>query len=259
MESSGFYNFFSTTIRIAFLLFVAWLIIKIVEKFVVATVVHLLPSKNVKILITILRYSIYALLALMIMQQLSFDISAILTTAGVVGIAVGFAAQALIANVVSGLLLLLQGTFTLGDILLIHEISGKVHAIGLCGLTLRTSSGESVYVAYQDLLRGPFTFYPQKLVIETIDIFLPYMTDIASECIFVQDHCLLSIRQTMISQVKFVGIAVDPRDSQVRIQIRVIMQGHVDMMGNAIQSVSNSIHKEFKKRNMIVGITTSRV
>src|SRR3990167_3788762 len=58
----------------------------------------------------------------MILKELGFDITPLLTSEGIVGLAVGFGAQALVKDVISGFFLILEGQFDEGDEV---EINGK--------------------------------------------------------------------------------------------------------------------------------------
>lgn len=78
------------------------------------------------------------LLVLLAAETLGLDVSALLATAGVVGVAVGFAAQTSLSNVIAGVFLLLDRPFTVGDVVEIDGQQGVVHRITTMSTLIRT-------------------------------------------------------------------------------------------------------------------------
>ena len=81
--------------------------------------------------IKLLRYSILVLATIMALGQLGFNIASILAAAGIVGLAIGLAAQETVANLIAGLTILWDRPFRIGDNVTIADTFGKVRSIGL--------------------------------------------------------------------------------------------------------------------------------
>ncbi len=79
--------------------------------------------------------------ALMTLQALGINIAPLLAGAGVVGLAVGFGAQSLVRDVISGFFILLENRMNVGDVVEIAGKSGLVESINLRVTTLRDLSG----------------------------------------------------------------------------------------------------------------------
>jgi small-conductance mechanosensitive channel len=79
--------------------------------------------------------------ALMTLEALGLDIAPLLAGAGVVGLAVGFGAQSLVKDVISGFFILLDNQMNVGDVVEIADKTGLVEAINLRVTTLRDLSG----------------------------------------------------------------------------------------------------------------------
>ncbi len=77
----------------------------------------------------------------MILSKLNIDITPMLASAGVAGIAIGFGAQSLIKDFVSGMFILLEDQFNKGDVIKIAGISGVVEEINLRRTVLRDLEG----------------------------------------------------------------------------------------------------------------------
>ena len=79
--------------------------------------------------------------SLMILREVGLDITPILTGAGIVGLAVGFGAQTLVKDVISGFFLILEDDVRIGDVVDIGPHSGMVEAMNLRTIVLRDNEG----------------------------------------------------------------------------------------------------------------------
>ena len=78
---------------------------------------------------------------LMVLNQLGFNISPLLASAGVVGLAISFGSQSLVRDFVTGFFLQLEHQFALGDVIRIGTTEGTVENITLRLVYLRDSNG----------------------------------------------------------------------------------------------------------------------
>ncbi len=78
---------------------------------------------------------------LMLLDQLDFNISPLLASAGVVGLAVSFGSQSLVRDFVTGFFLQLEHQFALGDVIRIGTVEGTVENITLRLVYLRDTTG----------------------------------------------------------------------------------------------------------------------
>jgi small conductance mechanosensitive channel len=83
-----------------------------------------------------------AILLLTISSELGFDIGPILASAGILGLAVGFGAQSLVKDVISGFFILLEDQFGVGDVIRVGEHSGTVEQMSLRATVLRNLEGQ---------------------------------------------------------------------------------------------------------------------
>ena len=78
---------------------------------------------------------------LMVLRELDVDITPVLTGAGIVGLAVGFGAQTLVKDIISGLFLIAEDQVRLGDAAEVNGIGGTVEEINLRTIVLRDLEG----------------------------------------------------------------------------------------------------------------------
>lgn len=131
-------------IRIAVILLVSLLIYWLLRA-MARKLTGKIPQKR---LVTILSLSyglislfVFGITALIILREFNVDIAPILASAGIVGLAVGFGAQSLVRDLITGLFILTEDQVRLGDIVKIGDTQGKVEKIGLQSLQVRDLSG----------------------------------------------------------------------------------------------------------------------
>ena len=78
---------------------------------------------------------------LMVLRELAIDVVPILTGAGIAGLAIGFGAQNLVRDVISGFFLILEDQVRIGDLVRINGIAGLVEQINLRTIVLRDGEG----------------------------------------------------------------------------------------------------------------------
>src|SRR5262245_16852408 len=78
---------------------------------------------------------------LMVLRELSLDVMPILTGAGIAGLAIGFGAQNLVRDVISGFFMILEDQVRVGDLARINGITGGVEQINLRTIVLRDGEG----------------------------------------------------------------------------------------------------------------------
>lgn len=89
-----------------------------------------------------LKYVIYFIALVMILKAISFDVTAILAGAGVVGLAVGFGAQNLVRDIITGFFIIFEDQFNVDDFVRIGTTEGFVDEIGLRTTKIKSWTGE---------------------------------------------------------------------------------------------------------------------
>ncbi len=100
------------------------------------------------------RYVVFGFALLMAASQLGFEVGSVLAGLGIVGIAIGFAAQDLLANLIAGFTILWDRPFRLGDFVTIGTTQGSVVEIGLRSTRLRTPDVRDVILPNKDVINA---------------------------------------------------------------------------------------------------------
>ncbi|WP_102273138.1 mechanosensitive ion channel family protein [Cytobacillus massiliigabonensis] len=100
----------------------------------------------------ILSYSLIFILAASLFNAFGLPVASLIAGAGVVGLAIGFGAQGLVSDVVTGFFLLLEKQLDVNDYVTIGNIDGVVEAVGLRTTQLRSFDGTLNYIPNRDIL-----------------------------------------------------------------------------------------------------------
>jgi len=100
-----------------------------------------------KIIITTGNIIIYAVILLMILSLFGIDIRPVLAGAGVIGLAIGFGAQSLVKDFVSGLFILIENQYGIGDKVKIGSFEGRVSRITMRSTVLKNDEGKTYYIS----------------------------------------------------------------------------------------------------------------
>jgi len=105
------------------------------------------------------------------------DIGPLLAGAGVVGIAIGFGAQALVRDIFSGVFFLLDDAFRVGEYIEIESLRGTVEAISVRSMRLRHHRGAIHTIPYGEV--RSITNYSRDWVIVKLEFRVPFDTDLS--------------------------------------------------------------------------------
>jgi moderate conductance mechanosensitive channel len=115
--------------------------------------------------------------AIMVLAEFGVDLAPILASAGIIGVAVGFGAQNLVKDFLSGMFMLLEDQYGVGDIVDVGQASGTVETVGLRITTLRDVNGTLWYVRNGEILRVGNK--SQGFAVAVVDVPVAHGTDVA--------------------------------------------------------------------------------
>lgn len=101
----------------------------------------------------VVRYTGYVIACMTLFKSLGIDLSALLGAAGIAGIAIGFAAQTSVSNVISGLFLISEKPFQLGDVIQVGDVSGTVFSIDFLSVKIQTFDNRFVRIPNETLIK----------------------------------------------------------------------------------------------------------
>ena len=102
-------------------------------------------------------YSVMALFVIMAVHQAGFDLTVLLGAAGFLSVAVGFASQTSASNIISGLFLIGERAFEVGDVIQVDGLTGEVLSIDLLSVKLRTFDNLYVRIPNENMMKSRVT------------------------------------------------------------------------------------------------------
>ena len=131
----------------------------------------ILPIVHVALQVTVITLTV-----LLALSQLGVNITPLLAGAGVFGLAIGFGAQTLVKDIVSGVFFLLDDAFRIGEFIDVEGTMGTVEKISLRSLQLRGATGPVHIVPYGEMAK--LTNLSRDWVIMKLRFTVPFDTDL---------------------------------------------------------------------------------
>ena len=163
--------------------------------------------------------------AIMIVDEFGVSLAPILASAGIVGVAVGFGAQNLVRDFLSGVFMLLEDQYGVGDIVDLGEANGVVEAVGLRITTLRDINGTVWYVRNGEILRVGNK--SQGYAVAVVDLPLAHNADVAEATALAGRTAIErvtgeDIAEDVLEPVEVLGVErVGPEGLTLRLTVRV--------------------------------------
>jgi small conductance mechanosensitive channel len=120
---------------------------------------------------------VLAVIVTMMLSEVGVDIAPIVASAGIIGVAIGFGSQSLVKDFLSGIFMIFEDQYGVGDVVDLGEASGTVEAVSLRVTRLRDVNGTVWYVRNGEILRvGNMS---QNWARTVLDINVGYREDLA--------------------------------------------------------------------------------
>lgn len=175
-----------TAIKIILIYIAARVIIKVAEK----ALQHMMMARDKgpikfdarrsktigKLVGNIITYVVNFIMILMILSQFQVNLGPVLAGAGVVGLAIGFGAQSLVKDVITGFFIIFEDQFAVGDVIQVGNYKGTVEEIGLRVTRVKSWTGEVHIIPNGTITQ--VTNFSVNNSLAVIDVSVTYETDI---------------------------------------------------------------------------------
>ncbi len=126
---------------------------------------------------SVAEYVLLFVFGTLVMKAAGFDIMPFVTTAGVIGLAIGFGSQKLVKDVISGFFIIVDGLFVVGDEVKIGEATGRVMDLGMRVTKIQDPNGRVYLLSNGDI--GMITNFSRNRVEDFIEVILEHSADMA--------------------------------------------------------------------------------
>ena len=169
---------------------------------------------------SVLSYLMYFFIALVVLGIFGIDLTNILAVAGIGSIAIGFGAQTLVKDIISGMFIWLEGNINVGDIVTISSYTGRVENITLRTTLLRGTDGSLYAVPNGDIrtvvCRSHGTHVAQ------VNVTIAHGQDLSFAQQVLEDECSLLQQELSLEEKPqvFCCIANDARCITLRVEAK---------------------------------------
>lgn len=200
-----------------------------------------------KLLENIVAYVVMFIMLIAILGVFEINASGLLAGAGVIGLAVGFGAQSLVKDVITGLFILLEDQFSVGDYVRIGQFEGTVLEIGLRTTKMKSWTGEIHILPNGSIVQ--VTNFSVSNSVAFVDVSISYEGDIVRAEQVIEDLLveLPEKYEKMVTTPQLLGVQTLAASEVV---LRVIAE--VEPMQHA--SIARALRKEIKNRLDLHGI-----
>jgi small conductance mechanosensitive channel len=195
----------------------------------------------------VVRYTLYFLAILMVLQLLGIDLKPVLVSAGVLGLAVGFGAQSLVRDIITGFFIIFEDQFAVGDVVTINNLTGTVQEIGLRITRVRSWTGE-VHIFPNGTITQVTNFSLQN-TLAVVDVSVAYEEDLKQVEEVLKE--VLQIAKTeltdIVAEPQILGVhALGPSEVTMRVTAECKPNTHHGVNRN----LRAMIRTEFTKRGI---------
>lgn len=99
-----------------------------------------------RLIASLVKYTIYFIAVIQILSIFGINTTGLLASAGIISVAIGFGAQTLVKDVITGFFIILEGQFDVGDKVQINSATGQVLSLGLRYTKLKANTGEIYFI-----------------------------------------------------------------------------------------------------------------
>lgn len=187
-----------------------------------------------------LRIFIWIIAGMMILSEFGVDTGPLIAGTSVLGVGLGFGAQSMIKDFISGIFIILENQYRIGDVVEIAGESGVVQAITIRDTILRNLDGEKIYVPNGsiDVTRNMTMGYAGI----NMDIGVSYDSDIAKV-----EKVINKVGKSMANDEKF-GELIDEAPRFVRVQSFGASEVVVKILGRVKPGKQWEVAGELRKR-----------
>lgn len=198
---------------------------------------------------SVFSYIMYFIIATMALSILGVDISSILAVAGVGGVAIGFGAQTLVKDIISGVFLWSEGNITVGEKITVNSLHGTVEEVTLRTTSIRDFNGDLYVVPNGDIRTVINTSRDFKRAI--IDMRLSYEEDLNYMLDLLQQE--MTLAKDLIPQLKetpqVMGVNAIQADCII---VRISALCSAGSYNKVARQLRKRILLRFKKENILI-------
>ena len=190
---------FANFLTITFVVAVTWLVLSVLNGYGMVLINELTKKSGrkevINLILKIIYFIIFVIALLIVLSKLGFNVSAIIASLGIGGLAVALATKDILANFFASVMLLFDNSFSQGDWIVCGDIEGTVVEIGLRKTTVRTFDNALIFVPNSKLASDPIRNWSRRKMGRRIRMLIGLEYSATTEQI---KKCVDEIKQMLI-------------------------------------------------------------
>lgn len=194
----------------------------------------------IKLLQNIFKYVAWFVIVISILGLYGIETSAFLTSAGVLGVAIGFGSQDLVKDVIAGFFIIFEEQFSIGDIIEVDGFKGEAIDIGLKTTRIQSWTGEVKIVPNGNI--SNVINYTLSNSVAIVDVGISYETDISKmeDILIPRLNDLSKEIDNLLGEIQYLGVqALDDSAVVIRLIVETKAMQHF--------AIERKLRKEIKQ------------
>lgn len=197
----------------------------------------------------VIKYFLLIIAFLMILSVYGIDTSSLIASLGVVGLVVGLAIQDTIKDFVSGLFIIIENQYALGDTITIGDFKGEVIALGLKTTRLKSSTGEVKMISNRNITE--VINHTKENALAIVDFQIAYEEDLEKVEEVLEKLCTRLNEELpyLKGKVTYVGVTML---NESGVDLRLTVATKPMMQHDVARMILREIKLEFDKENITI-------
>ena len=207
-------------------------------------------EQSINALLPAIKVLIWLIGIIFILDNLGFDISAVVTSLGIGGVAIALASQGVLQDLFSYFSILLDRPFELGDFIVVGDYLGTVEYVGIKTTRLKSIDGEEIIIANTDLTGSRirnFKRMRQRRIVFKFGVVYETSTEQLAKIPLLIEEIINDTENTTCDRAHFSGYGEFSLDFEV---VYFIHSNDYTIYMNAQQEINLKIKSEFAKHNI---------
>ncbi len=202
------------------------------------------------------RVALWALITLMILDNLGLNVTALIASLGIGGIAVALAVQNILGDLFASLSIAIDKPFVIGDFIVVGDLMGNVEHVGLKTTRLRSLSGEQLIFANNDLLKSRIRNYKrmqERRALFNIGVTYDTPAPLLESIPALIEQAITSQQGVRFDRAHFKGFGASSLDFEA---VYFVLQADYLSFMNIQQAINLQLLREFSERGISFAFPT---
>lgn len=205
----------------------------------------------------IVKIGIWSIVGILVLGEFGINTSALIAGIGMLGIALGLAAQSMIRDLIAGFLLILENLILVGDSIVVGNIKGTVEQVGIRYTKIRLFSGELRIVPNSEL--SNFGNKNRGFMRVIVEVGLAYEQDLEKALLVMQEAASIWAKDNSEIIIEAPSVQAITEFGDSALLARIIAKVKPGKQGDAERTIRTLLKQKFDERNVDMPFPTRKL